>query len=1002
MAADDELPWNTSRCNRLLRPLSSKLAKLRKELERPRSSGGEKRNVSAAFATKGSPQKTTNFTRPAHRPRGFDKARDPDWRPGAKAGASKRTYGGRGAKRIGLQRSNSNNANPSRPGEIAFTPLIARMGGQLHSSPQIPSSPLRKYGKNRGPLLANVDHIQSGKAMFGDLHKLIQGLSEAYANILQATTTGNEKRWKGTRSLMSACLRNLPAYIELEEHFAKLDRLEEEDEEGREVAAEIYEHLEAQFEQRVGQGWRPFKQVVRAHGTSLLCAAITDEILGLESLAVLVTHCLNSSAWDEAERLLLAYTPLLEPLSIPINIKANLFDPQRSLYLFMVKDFADRAGRHRLLFDLLDHMVALELLPLEWLATECMRPVWDRLVRTISNGDQRAIANAIRFMETTTLASIGLPDGRLLEGEVSGSIARRFVPSSREDLRQALNTTFSSLTTVLCSIALVNNSRDDVTGRGVAQRITWALNSVVIAISKREDIQAELKLLEADTDDVQVFAQRALWTTFASFLLRLEGCPAGTGGIHLAPPVMANNINWICSQYSSSGIDYSSILGSLPSLVTSIARGTGRIWKDDGFDQLQRILAALMALSGCRLPHKLWTLKRLALDSAMEFAHSTGESQHMVYARGIEQNMRTQGRLVIIQSPEKNDSPSSSGGFKWEEGIGEWVACTPFAKQGIKRLPRKPLRALALLPTPVQSEDEQSLSPGSDDEFPGDGTHNSEWETTGFDYEDEDATVPHSSPIKKRVPRIPASSLGKRTRASSPQVIIPRKRMHMATPPDTPPFIELYLELPGEKKKEEENRAARPRRSRRSKTELKALTSRLRTQRSRTSLESGLRNIVQRPTYTEQPLSEDTDMDSSSSSDSSSDDPSASEAEAVRPTRQTKTTRTSLSSSQNPRLSSLRKRQRQRPRAAPDAHTTIDEEHGDELCKTPSASRRSLRSFQPKPKRNLLHRVTKGKQRHTTAQAKKRKEWWRVVTRKSIVSVDVAEEEESEDELSFH
>ncbi|KAF1843052.1 uncharacterized protein K460DRAFT_289924 [Cucurbitaria berberidis CBS 394.84] len=946
MAADDDLPWNTSRCNRLLRPLSSKLAKLRKELEQPRSSGGEKRNVSTAFATKGSPQKTTNFTRPAHRPRGFEKARDPDWRPGVKAGASKKTYGGRGTKRTGLQRTSLDNGNVSRPGEIAFTPLIARMSGQLHSSPQLQSSPLKKYTKNRGPLLADINQIQLGKHIPGGLHKLVQGLSEAYANILQATSTGYEKSWRGTRSLASACLRKLPTYIELEEHFAKLDRLEEEEDDGRDVASEIYEHLEAQFEQRAGQGWRPFKQVVRAHGTSLLCDAITDEILGLESLSVLVTHCLNVSAWDEAERLLLAYVPLVEPLSIPINIKADLFDAQRSLYLFMVKGFVDRTGHHSLLYDLLEHMVALELLPLEWLATECMRPIWDRLVRTVSNNDHRTFANAFRFMETATLASIGLPDERLLEDEVTGSVARRFVPSSRKELRLALNTTFSSLLTVLCSIALVSNSHDDVAGKNVTHRITRALNAVVIAILKREDIQAEVKLLEADVDDVQVFAQRALWATFASFLLGLEGCDAGVGTLNLEPRGLIKNINWVSSQYSSSDVDFSSILGSLPSLISSIVRGTGRIWKDSGFEQLQRLLTALITLSGCRLPHKLWTLKRLALDSAMEFAHGTGATQHMTYAREIEQSMRTQGRLLILQSPEKNESPTTSGGFKWEEGIGEWVACTPFAKRDAKRLPRKPVRALELLPTPVQSEDEKMDTSEIEGEVLGDLSDDSRWETTAFDYEDEDA-VPHSSPIRK-APRTSISSLRKRARATSPKVVISVRQMHL-TPPHTP-VINFYPLLPEEKERQDG-----PRRSRRSKTELNAPTSRLRTQRSRTSLDSGLRNLT--PASYAEPAPEDSEASPSSPSADDSEASTFSSAESARSQPRASRTRSSLG---------------KRPRRYVAHEDQDDADERDELGQTPGRPKRS--------------RTSGGRQ---VAQGR---------TEYGIVDDD----EESEDELSFH
>lgn len=843
MSTDDTLPWTTSRCNRLLRPLSSKLTKLRKELERPRTASAETRNVSSAFAIKGSPQKTTNFTRPANKPRGFEKARDPDWRPGARPGTGKKTtYGGRGRGRVpDLQKSGSHNgnANTSRPGEIAFTPLISRMGGQLHSSPQIPISPLRRYSKIKGPLLAPVNspaiHVSD------EIRKLVQGLSEAYANILQSTTTGGEARWKGTRSLMGACLRKLPAYIELEEHFAKLDRLEEDgEEEDRDIVNEIYEHLETRFEQEHGQGWRPFKCVVRAHATTLICDAIMDKVFGLDNVLVLVTHCLNSSSWDEAERLLLAYAPLVDSVPIPINTRADLFDPQRSSYLHSVGNFVRHTGRYRLLYDLLDRMVALELLPLEWLATDSMRPVWDRLVRTITENDHRTLRSAHQFFETVTIASMGLPDARLLEDEVSGFISRRFVPSSRKELRQALETTFSSLLTVLCSIALVNINRDDLAGQEITQRIVWVLDAVVITISTRGNIQDELRLLGADVDDVQIMAQRAIWIHFASFLVHLEGCVC-SGISPLDCSTSIELVDWIADQYASSNINLALTFATLPSLFSSIARGTGRIWKDDGFDQLQRLVTALMTTSARRLPHKLWTLKRLALESAREFAQGTGDGEHMTYVRNIEKTMQTRGRLVIMHSPQKNESPTTSGGFRWEEGIGEWVTCTPFVKQNISHSARKPIRTLELLPTPMQSEDDTTEAPDVEDHLPGGTPDTPIYEITSLEYYGNQ--VLQSSPIKKR-PRTSASSLGKRIRAPSPKVVIPMKRTNV-TPPDTPPF-RYYSKLPNEEQDS-------PRRSRRPRKELKALPPRRCSERFRTSLQSGLHDL-KRPIYVEPAL----------------------------------------------------------------------------------------------------------------------------------------------------
>jgi hypothetical protein len=830
MAANEDLPWTTSRCNRLLRPISSKLAKLRIELERPRSADIESRLTSTAFTTKCSPCKTINFTRPVQKPRGFDKARDPDWRPDAKTSrGGKKTYGGRGVRKVSAFQQSAVSVNrASRPGEIAFTPLIARIGNQPQSSPYVQHSPLKKYGKNRGPLQVNVDWTQLPE----DLRKLVQGAAEAYANLLQATTEGQEKSWRGTRSLLGACLRRLPAYIELEEHFAKLDREEDdEDPEREDISGEIYGHLENQFEQRPGYGWRPFKQVVRAHATSLLCDAIADEIISLDSLSMMVTHCFRTSAWDEAERLLLAYLPLLEPLSMPASVKVDLFNAHRSPYLYAFKSFVDHTGRHRLLFDLLEHMVAHELLPLEWLATDCMRPVWDRLVRSTTSNDHRIFAHAFQFLETVVLAGMGLPDERLLADETTST--RRFVPSSREDLRSALNTTYSSLFTVMCSISLVNNTRDDEIGRGITKRISWMLDVIVIATLSRNDIRSEFRLLQAHAEDGQTFLQRAVWMVFASILVHLDNDPAGGSTVSLELHGLIRGVDWLASQYSANGINMAPILGSLPAIISSVARGTGRIWKDDGFDQLQRLVQALMSLSGYRLPHKLWTLKRLALESATEFAQDTGMVEHLTYARDIEQKMRTQGQLVIVPSPQKNGSLSTSGGFRWEEGIGEWVACTPFAKQGVRRLVRKPVRVLELLPTPAQSEDEDTL-PNNNCNV---GLMS---DTSMFEQEDEDA-MPQSSPIK-RAPRASASSLGKRQRALSPMVIVPIKRTR-TTPPDTP--IKFYPVLPNEK-----TEADTPRRSRRSRKEILTLASRLRTQRSRTSLESGLRTQG-RKMYTE-------------------------------------------------------------------------------------------------------------------------------------------------------
>ncbi|KAF2789819.1 hypothetical protein K505DRAFT_327989 [Melanomma pulvis-pyrius CBS 109.77] len=870
MSPDDDLRWTTSRCNRLLRHISSPLAALRKEWERQQTADGELRNISNALLTKAGPRKTTNFSQlaSARKPRGFDKACDPDWVPGAKPSGAKKTYGGRTAKSsTAVQRSGIENVG--RPGEITFTPLVARTGGRFQDSPQLQSSPIRPPTKKKGPLIAKVDQLYIKKNMPYDTEKQVGCLFRAYANLLSATAVGEKRRWTGTRSLMGACLRQLPAFIELEGHFAALDKAGEDNNDERDISNEIYSELEDKFETCPGQGWRPFKSIVRAHGTSLLCDAFADQILDVETLHMVVSHCFNASAWDEGEKFLRTYLPTLKPLSTPTTPQADLFNRHTSIYLWTTKSFVDRTGRSRFLYEVLEQMISQETLPLEWLATDCMRPLWHRLVRTLSDGDSTALKSAFRFLETTISVGIGLPDDNLFEAGGVDIVPIQTRPSARKELRKALDTTFLSLLTVLSSIALLNNNRANSSNDPTVQRVTSVLDSMVIGLLRRNNVQSDLDLLEPTPEDMETFAHRALWTMSASFLVHLGGCRLDVTMISLDMPTLVGAINWVALQYSSKNIGISSAIATLPGFISSTARCSGKAWKDDGFDQLQQLADALLSLTGFRLPHKLWNMKRLALESCLEFAQITNNAEHIAFVRQIERSMKEKGHVVLANTPHKSDTLSTGSGFRWEEGIGEWVACTPFIKPDVKYLPRKPIRTLELLPTPIASDDEQEGSPAASEVGDAHSSLSNEpfmWEQVNKDM------FPQSSLFKV---------LSRKRRSTSPMVVIPVKRTRI-TPPESPAIQDSNSEseprricracenpvLSRSSSKAELRKSCRlveesidnsklflssqtaPRRSRRSRKEIKAIISNIRDSRSRASLDSSLRNIS-RKTYVE-------------------------------------------------------------------------------------------------------------------------------------------------------
>jgi hypothetical protein len=264
----------------------------------------------------------------------------------------------------------------------------------------------------------------------------------------------------------------------------------------------------------------------------------------------------------------------------------------------------------------------------------------------------------------------------------------------------------------------------------------------------------------------------------------------------------------------------------------------------------------------------------------------------------------------------------------------------------MKRIARKPIPALELLPTPSQSEDEDVVPKDNFDD-------SSIWDTTAFD-QDEDDVVPQSSPIKKPS-RIAIMPLGKRHRACSPMVIVPVKRTRM-TPPESP--IEYYPQLPEEKNIEEGSR-----RSRRSRKDIEELKSRLQ-RRSRTSMESGLR-LQQRKTYAEQFEANEEMSDETSSSESDVPESSATPSDMDTDTRHSEGTT---------------RRPRGRPREQlPQLDGCYDTDERDDLGITPA---------RPVAKRQTSSRNT----------AQGAKQWWKIGGH----IVPNSDDDGSEDELSFH
>ncbi|KAF2816958.1 uncharacterized protein BDZ99DRAFT_5415 [Mytilinidion resinicola] len=716
---DNQIPWTTTRCNRLLRPIASRLAVLRKHTLDRRSLLLKNSNSELDGRTKPIVQaeNRVNISQGSKdvRPRGFDKAQDPDWMPKPKqVGIARRMYKGKASKLKVVAESTPGCGTLARPGDVYLpTPYIARSLKKLEDSPHIQPSPLQPTRKAKLKVIKPKEDLQVlKKQMTADMWKQIDGLYDGLSNLLQATKSDTDKSRKGTRSLFSMCLRQVPAYIRLEEHFLE----EDGDDNDTDVANEIYSYLEDHGAVEDGIGWKPLREVVKAHAVSLLQEAIEDRILVPGVILGLYRLCMNASAWNEAEQILSSYVLSQGFIDPPKDLHYNIFGMDYSPCWSMINEFVTRTQRYQFLFEQLRLALSHDLLPVEWLATRGMHPVWTRVVRVLSDEHHHTYASAFGLLESAVIAGLGMNDAYFLNADGLASSDDQYYGSGaspKADIRDALSNTFSSLFTLLSSIASVSHQRSEGIDKDTVRSIAWALLGITTSIVDRVNIGTE-HYSEIDA----IYTQRALYAMAAPFLLLIEGITLGSASIDINMDKHITVLDRLSTAISRSDSNAETDIETLPQLVCSSARCFGRASQDDGFDHLRRLVRCLADPHRQISTQSQWFMKRVALAASMKFAVDTRKSAHAAFSNEIERTVQNTGPLLLEQTPARkllSSSPTVRKGFRWEEGICEWVACTPFARPQIQQVIRPAMQSSTFPPTPTDSESEPDtpLSNGS-------------------------------------------------------------------------------------------------------------------------------------------------------------------------------------------------------------------------------------------------------------------------------------------------
>ena len=548
--------------------------------------------------------------------------------------------------------------------------------------------------------------------------RLIVGICKALEALLRATTCKKTNYTGGCRSLFSTCLRQIPMYIAEEQRLTN-DKNPEND---IDMTSEVYTGLEA-FGSAPEGGWEYLREVVRAHGVSLVAEAIREGLIELPLSRQILSLCLGLAAYDEAECVVEGMLALLPSRSRPSKgikssctrvhhsldksatshrLPANLLKDEISRTVSALKHCVSQTGRHGFMYRQIAMMLDDGTLPVDWISSKAMIECWNGVLRSITQQDDHApsaalllqtavsrsykrwVLNAkaspqvhdlrLRAYESTTLHPTlrSQKSGQAMEIGVEGRpFGSREAGAQSDDIENALQSTFSNILAVLSAINVLRSPKP-----------------------RREPSQADL-LSMALTRDMGLEIRQ---------YVELANVISNANPIHSVPtkslrlPLLSAGLVLVATRKVGTKISPNEVLdlatlASLPSsnewlgcagsFLAEVARCCDEAESGDGFSFIQVMVQNLISIATSNAYDKPIRIfcNGIARAAAFSFSEDTGQPKHLDWALDMEgaitRTVDDDSPKVVVNKTEARTVMRNKSGYKWEEGICEWIAKTP-------------------------------------------------------------------------------------------------------------------------------------------------------------------------------------------------------------------------------------------------------------------------------------------------------------------------------------
>ncbi|KAK4224746.1 hypothetical protein QBC38DRAFT_484703 [Podospora fimiseda] len=667
-SSESVAPWTATRCHRLLRPLLTHISALRKDKERRDliKSGQGVATLQQANLTNARPRKSVVLGK---RPRGYPESDDDYGSEKKKKKQPLRKYGRRGRPRAAspenlpttphreIQRRQQQRQpnRPSQENEVVLpTPFLRRVRNHLPSSPAVPvegpadevAEPLHIGStrcnhsaccKTRCSFDTELRNLR--QTMDAERHGLSESVVKAMASLLKATAP-SRNRAAAPKSLLAMCLRKVPEYIDWEKNET------EDDDDTNNTAPkdcglsfEIYSELE---DLGVAVGWKHLCIVARAHGVKIIQDAAAEGLFEDPITDLLVRLCLEYMPFPEFTDLIETYITRQYPRPRSSREEDDDIFTAPALNPLRILRICDPSGTS-LLPRLLSTLLVDELLPSDWILTKGFSTFWPSVINHIAV-TKRPCQDTLTFtIETLTLLC-----------NHAAPRKPRGVPQTQ--IRGKAQNTLVSAIGALGSVVLLSEE-------GLGDNPSPSNRTSIIKRRVEHVVAATTTNLKCDHNK-----GRKLGT----YLLAL--CSFLSLSSNSSSTILEQAWNRVttCKGNPTLMLQYDATTALMSSLAHFCGKGTGlppNIY-------LERLCDKLVTLS---LP--VQALRDIRVDGAFRLAEVTGDLRDLKFAEDLR---RECGTPVQLEGEEKKKK-AGFGGFRWDEGIGEWVVGTPGSAVPAKR-----------------------------------------------------------------------------------------------------------------------------------------------------------------------------------------------------------------------------------------------------------------------------------------------------------------------------